>query len=227
MSESSIDVLMKVVGPSGAYAAESNTTFVGTAVSDPLRSGFTPGQFCELQSFSFSAGAESALKSDEAKERDEEEKKKKAKDSAKPEGSAFGGGLTYREKMESIYKGQGDRRDARERDDEVDMQPVTFTRMMDSMSTLLFTALSGCETLDSLTVVKRRAAGTGGSGACYLRLDFTSVLITELEWEDNQHFVLETGTFIYRKLKMLYRPQKPDGTLDVAIQAEWEMKLPK
>ena len=36
--------------------------------------------------------------------------------------------------------------------------------------------------------------------------------------------ILETCTFIYRKLTIRYRPQRPDGTLDAAIQSEWEMK---
>ena len=135
--------------------------------------------------------------------------------------------MSYRERQESIYRGQAEKRTARETDDDVDIKPVEFTRIVDSMSSQLFTALVGCDTLDSLTVVKRRAGGVSNSGACYLRLDFTKVLMTELAWKDSQHLMIETGTFIYRKVKLLYRPQKPDGSLDVAIQAEWEMPTKK
>lgn len=224
MSDAGIDVLMKIVGASGPFAAESYTTFSGTAVQDPLRNGFTPGQFCELQEFSFAIGAASALKSDDDKEKDKEKEKKKREKAAEAQKSKDGSGPNYRERQESIYRAQSEKREARETDDDVDIKPVEFTRIMDSMSTQLFSALVGCDTLESLTVVKRRASGRTNSGSCYLRLDFTKVLITELEWKDSQHLMIETGTFIYRKVKVLYRPQKPDGSLDVAIQAEWEMK---
>lgn len=217
MSEAAgIDVLMKVVGPNGPFEAESNTVFATKPVMDLLRQGFTPGQFCELRDFSFSAGVGASL-SDHAKKKEKAKKKEVAADAE--------GGMSYREKMESIYRGQSAKRAKRERDDEVvDMQPVEFTRVMDSMSTQLFAALVGCDTLDSISVVKRKATGGPNSGDCYLRLDFSKVLITNLGWKDSEHLILETGTFIYRKLTMRYRPQKPDGTLDVAIQAEWEMK---
>ena len=224
MSERGIDVLMKVVGPSGAFAAESSTAFVTKPVTDLLRNGFTPGQFCELQAFSFSAGAKSALKDDDEKKRDEEAKRREREAKGEDQGS----GMTYREKMETIFGGMKERRRNRKATDPVDMQPVEFTRIMDCMSPQLFQALVNCDTLESLSVVKRRAtggvAGGSNSGDCYLRLDFSKVLITELDWKDAEHAMIETGTFIYRKVTLRYRPQKPDGSLDVAIQMEWEMQ---
>ena len=217
MSDEAIDVLMRVVGPNGAFEAESNTVFAPKPVSDLLRHGFTPGQFCEQREFSFSAGVGASL-SKHAQDKEKEKKKQAA--AAQSEGR-----LTYREKMETIYQGQYKKASKREKNDDfVDMQPVEFTRVMDAMSSQLFQSLVGCDTLDSISVVKRKAAGTANSGDCYLRLDFSKVLLTNLEWKDSEHLVLETGTFIYRKLTMRYRPQKADGSLDVAIQSEWEMQ---
>ena len=208
---SGIDVLMKVVGPTGQpFEAESSTVFATKPVMDLLRQGFTPGQFCELREFSFEAGA---VSSNDAKEPDNERQQ-----------AVAGAGRMVNERLDAIYRGHAERRDRREAKESLDMREVEFTRVMDSMSTQLFQALAGCDTLDSISVVKRKAAGSKNSGDCYLRLDFSKVLITNLDWKDAEHVVLETGKFIYRKLTMRYRPQKPDGTLDVAIQAEWEMK---
>ena len=101
---------------------------------------------------------------------------------------------------------------------------MEFTRIFDTASTLLFKALVGCETLDSISIIKRKAAGTINSGLAYLRLDFTKVLMTDLEWKDAEHIIEETGTFIYREITVRYRPQKPDGTLGAIIPMNWKMK---
>ena len=210
MADKGTDVLMKVVGASGPYEAESSTEFKTKPVMDLLRSGFTPGQFCELQEFEFSAGVASSLSRGPSPEQ-------KAATAEKRD-------LTPAE-VASIKRAELARKAAsRGKAEFVDMQPVEFTRIMDSMSTLLFKALVGCETLETVSVVKRKATGSANSGDCYLRLDFTKVLLTHLDWKDAGSHVVESGTFIYRKLTMRYRPQRPDGTLDVAVQTEWEMK---
>ncbi len=217
MAEAGIDVLMKVVGPKGPFEAESLTQFATKPVMDRLREGFTPGQFCELQEFSFAAGVGASLSK-------HAEKKKEAKKALaltkQPEPV-----LTQREKEDKIRAAQEKRTEKRNRGEDIDMQPIEFTRIMDCMSPLLFQSLVNCDTLETLSVVKRKATGSRNSGDCYLRLDFSKVLITNLEWKDSEHVMIETGTFIYRKVTIRYRPQRPDGTLDVAIQAEWEMKM--
>ena len=216
MAESAIDVLMKVIGPKGPFEAESHTEFKTKPVADLLRQGFTPGQFCELREFSFAAGVGASLSK-------HSEQKRKA-DSKTKLSTTSDDDMTELQKTLKIRGDQDSRRDKRALGEDVDMQPVEFTRVMDSMSTLLFKSLVGCETLESISVVKRKAAGSANSGDCYLRLDFSKVLITNIEWKHSEHLVIETGTFIYRKLTIRYRPQRPNGTLDVAIQSEWEMR---
>ena len=205
MAEAGIDVLMRVVNKGRALQAESRTVFAVNQIIDGLRADFAPGLFCELREFNFSAGALSgtppAAKKDESalqaqiKQRKYEMRKAAAR---------RGGNLANLET--------------------VDIQPVEFTRIFDTASTLLFKALVGCETLDSVSIIKRKAAGTINSGLVYLRLDFTKVLMTDLEWKDAEHIIEETGTFIYREITVRYRPQKADGTLGPVIPMNWKMK---
>ncbi len=205
-----IDVLMRVVSKGRAMQAESSTAFEAAKVMDMvLREGFVPGQFCELKEFSFSAGAESSItggheggKQDAGRTEEEKLARKKAKELAK-----------------------ANRRTADYGNAQVlDMQPVSYSRQFDTASTLLFQSLVGCETLDQISIVKRKAAGTANSGEVYLRLDFSKVLMTELDWKDAEHIVEETGTFIYKQLQVRYRPQKPDGTMGTVVRTVWTMK---
>jgi len=171
-----------------------------------------------LREFSFAAGVGASLSKHSEKKRKAEAK---AVSSTAPERE-----LTELQKMRKIRGDQINKQEKGNQGEDVDMQPVEFTRVMDSMSTQLFQALVGCETLESISVVKRKATGSANSGDCYLRLDFSKVLVTNLDWKvgESAHVILESCTFIYRKVMIRYRPQRPDGTLDVAIQSEWEMR---
>lgn len=215
MAEQAIDVLMRVVGTEGPFPAESYTDFAGSS-DRQLREGFVAGQFCELREFSFSAGIEGSM-SKFKKKKDKEEKKVQA---AQPVERV----LSSAEKHQQLLQQQYDRARKREKDELVDMQPVEFTRVMDSASTLLFKSMVECNSLPELSIVKRKASGSANSGECYLRLDFETVLITRLEWKDSEHIMLESGTFIYRKVTIRYRPQKNDGSLGTVIQSTWTMK---
>lgn len=213
MADAGIDVLMKVVGPNGPIAAESSARFTALAVNDPLASGFTPGQFCELKEFSFDAGVASLSKQNKREKEAKALEKRKQLDE-----------LDREEKLRLIQRAQDKRGEKRAKGDDIDMQPVEFTRILDCMSPQLLIALTQCDTLTSISVVKRKATGSANLGTCYLRLDFTGVLMTKLDWKDNEHVMMESGTFIYRKVTLRYRPQKADGSLGVAVQAEWEMR---
>lgn len=220
MAEQTIDVLMRVVGASGPLAAESFTVFATSIGTDTLRDGFVAGQFCELREFSFSAGLEGSLSKSK-----QEQIKKEAKAAKKNEEPV--GVLSLAEKRDRLHASQQQRSAKRHAVEFVDMQPVDFTRVMDSASTLLFKAMVECETLPELSIVKRKAAGSKSAGECYLRLDFQKVLVTKLEWKDSEHIMLETGSFIYRKVTIRYRPQKYDGGLGTVIQSSWTMPNPE
>ena len=108
-------------------------------------------------------------------------------------------------------------------DNIVDMEPVSFTRLMDQASMSLFEALVAAETLDSITVVKRKASGTDHSGEVYLRVDFTKALLTQMEWDDDELSVEEKWKFICREVKMQFRPQRDDGSLGAIVSGGWSM----
>ena len=218
MADQAIDVLMRIVGASGPLAAESLTIFTGSIGTDTLRDGFVPGQFCELREFGFAAGIEGSLSKFQ---QDKAKQAAKAKLADKAEEV-----LTLAEKRERLQASQNKRSEKRGTKEFVDMQPVDFTRIMDSASTLLFKAMVECETLPEVSIVKRKAVGSTNSGACYLRLDFQKVLITKLDWKDSEHIMIETGNFIYRKVTIRYRPQKHDGSLGNVVQSTWTMSPP-
>jgi type VI secretion system Hcp family effector len=205
MAESSIDVLMKVVSQKGPVPAESNTVFQRSTTPDPLRLGFNPGQICDLLSFEFAAGVEPAGKTfGEGEFNSEEVAKELARQAAK------------------LARDQGKTKASDTHI--IDMQPIRYTRIFDMASPILFQALVDCETLSSVAIIKRKAANTKNSGEAYLRLDFTKVLLTELDWEDKEHYVEETGSFIYRELKVQYRQQQANGSLGPPVAIDWKIQ---
>lgn len=209
MADASNDVLMKVVNKGHAIASENLTVFARTM--DSLRVGFVSGQFFALHSFSFSVGSEFAL----AKRKAEAAAAAQKAD----EKTSLGEKPTLRAAPVVVVPLATD-----SNSDFVDIQPVEFTRAFDMASTALFTLLVASQTVDSITVVKRKAAGSKNAGEIYLRLDFEKVLLTELKWKENGNNVVETGSFIYRELRIQYRPQRADGSLGSVIPGDWKMR---
>jgi type VI protein secretion system component Hcp len=111
----------------------------------------------------------------------------------------------------------------------IDMGTISVTRTIDRASAVIMQCCFNCITLDSATIIKRRAAGKAGlstqimeSGATYLRLDFTGVLITAVDWSDQQ-VVTEKCTFVARQVQVQYRPQEASGKLGAKSGAKWAM----
>ena len=107
----------------------------------------------------------------------------------------------------------------------VQLGDVTITRLIDQASMRLMQACINAEGFDSAAIIKRRA--TGGSlesGEAYMRIDFTGVLITKIDWTD-QHIVQEKCTFITRQVQVRYRPQAPSGLLGPVSSATWILPI--
>ena len=228
MAEASgIDVLMRVsvTGGSLAMEAESLADFAPLDEADPMVSDFKTGHFCELREFDFSAGAENSMnKTAAATAKTAQPAPAAAAGAQRKTGAHVAQVMAKLEERAAIERGFRDRIERRERGDFVDMREVSYTRIMDSASPLLFKALTDCTTLKTITVVKRKAAGATVSGLGYLRLDFEDVLLTQLDWKDSEHIMVESGTFIYRKLTIKYLSQKADGSLIPGSSATWKMK---
>jgi type VI protein secretion system component Hcp len=102
----------------------------------------------------------------------------------------------------------------------VNVQPVTFSRQVDKTSFRLMKYFLSGEPFRSAALVKRKPAGTKAAGEAFLRIDFQDVLITNIDWSDDDP-VKETVKFISRVIKLQYRPQLPDGSLGDAKQASY------
>ena len=221
-----IDVLMRVsvTGGSLAMEAESMADFAPLDGADTMVSDFKTGYFCELREFDFSAGAENSMSKTAAATAKTAQPAPAKEGEQRKVGAHVAQVMAKLEERAAIERGFRDRIERRERGDFVDMREVSYTRIMDSASPLLFKALTDCTTLKTISVVKRKAAGTTVSGLGYLRLDFEDVLLTQLDWKDSEHIMLESGTFIYRKLTIKYLSQKADGSLIPGSSATWKMK---
>ena len=104
----------------------------------------------------------------------------------------------------------------------VTVQPITFSRPIDRASNLLLQHCIACTSFESASLVKRKAAGSAAAGEAYLRMDFTGVLITEIEWSNDEP-IKETCKFISRAITVRYRPQLPDGSLGIIRLGFWSM----
>ncbi len=207
------DILMIVTGPEGQIRTDSKLGFSSLQGSSALTSGFFEGYIFELKEFSFAVGAGSSLAAAAAEKTAREQ-------AARPVATAPGEpqpAAPPAPKPAPVTLATG-------KSDNPDMQPIDFTRLMDSASLLLMGALTACTTLTSISIVKRKASGTLNAGEAYLRLDFTDVLLTALDWKESNDVVEESGTFIYRQLKVQYRPQAADGTLGALTSVSWAMK---
>jgi len=76
--------------------------------------------------------------------------------------------------------------------------------------------------------VRKAGAATDVSGKPYLEYCFNTVFVTKVEWSGpGDEGPEESITFAYGKLGVRYRPQKSDGTMDVAKLQGWDQQLNK
>ncbi len=202
MAEDRNDMLMKFVrsngqGLDGECAAQLNA-------ADDLADDFVRGKFFEIEDFGFGAGLDD---DDSPKEPAAPEGQKPAKPAPKP----FK--LKYARFMNSPGKGS--------RGYPVDIDDVTFSRLMDRGSTLFFQDLCGIKTFESATLLKRRPVGSGAGMQTYLRMDFMDVLVIGLNWDEDERGVKEKYKFICRGVMVQYKPQNSDGSLGAAIPGGW------
>ena len=106
---------------------------------------------------------------------------------------------------------------------DIDVHPFSFTRQMDMASPIFFEHCASVTPFARATLVKRKFTGNLGFHESYLRIVFTDVLLTAVEWDDGD-FIKEKCSFVYRQIDVAYRPQKPDGTLDKSVPGAWQAK---
>jgi type VI protein secretion system component Hcp len=106
----------------------------------------------------------------------------------------------------------------------VDMEPFSFTRLIDRASPLLFENCANSISFASATLVKRKVTGQKLALQAFLRMDFKDVLIVGISWDDGD-IIKEKCKFICRGVTVQYRRQASDGTLAAPASAEWEQQM--
>ncbi len=218
----SSDLFMKLVqsgSPTGTTAIKAEATTSPVAAGqkpNKLLNGFVQGQLFEIESFTFRAGV--AIPSKVAPGR--EGQGVAAGSSGAPDANA----ARLRELTERMNEMMKRANKAAEEDKDgkhVDVQPITFKRNIDTASKTMIKFCIDCTPIDSITLIKRKAAGGKASGETYLRMDFQGCLITKVDWSNDAQ-VAETVEFIYRSVTVHYKPQLPDGSLGAVKSAFWK-----
>lgn len=104
---------------------------------------------------------------------------------------------------------------------DVSLDPISITRQMDQMSTVLLNECLNRRPLKRIIVVKRKFTGNMDFHEAYLRLEFIDCLITTIDWDDDDS-MKEEMKFVYRELKASYKPQKNDGTLGSVLSMNFK-----
>lgn len=100
------------------------------------------------------------------------------------------------------------------------LEPVTLTKYLDASSLVLFKACIESTTIDSAVMIKRRGGGAKHLGT-YLRIEFTDLLITDFNWDEDD-VILEKISFVCRKASVFYRLEQHSGKMQSKIQQyEW------
>jgi type VI protein secretion system component Hcp len=206
------DLMMKFVLQGQPIAAEGRSDLtLSDSSSSPLLKGFIPGCVFEIDRFTFRAG----IRDDDttagppqvkpAPRQTGSNTRSTNAQPAAPRRVAFQG---WRNGKKSKYP--------------TDLQPVSFTRTIDASSPLLIQNCIDSISYDRATLIKRKAAGSAAAGEVFLRLDFIGVLVTGVDWSNDEE-VEETCKFICRSVTISYRPQLPDGSLGAVVPGFWSM----
>jgi type VI protein secretion system component Hcp len=98
----------------------------------------------------------------------------------------------------------------------VQMDAFSFTKQLDAASPVLFKNCFKTIPFDSAAIVMRKTGGvqhtkTGIGHIGFLRIDFTGVLITSIDWDAGE-IVKEKVKMVCRTVQVKYRAQNNDGS---------------
>jgi type VI protein secretion system component Hcp len=97
----------------------------------------------------------------------------------------------------------------------MEFDKFSFKRTVDRASPIFFASCCSSTTFDSATLVKRLAQGGDRAPAGILRIDFEKVLLTGIDWSDDD-LIKESCDFICQKVTITLRQQQTDGTISGA-----------
>jgi type VI protein secretion system component Hcp len=102
---------------------------------------------------------------------------------------------------------------------------VTITRPIDDASPLLFQYCAKRQKFEKAILIKRGMINDRSGMITFLRIEFSNVMITSLDWSDGD-VVKESCRFIYRKMKVTYVRRNEDGTAGASSPCEWTDPTP-
>lgn len=102
----------------------------------------------------------------------------------------------------------------------------TFTHHVDKASPLLMKACATGEHVKDATITVRKA---GQGQQEYLTIRMTDLLVTSVSTSVSAEgdTTVESVVLTCAKVDLEYRPQKPDGTLDVGVHFKYDLKAQK
>jgi hypothetical protein len=200
--------------------------------SDPITrqmlDGFLPGKFIEIDSFSMSAQVDDRTPDEMRKdirrenqrvirEYDERKKKGPLKDGEKRPNEMKDADVEHELMTLQNKAAKGS-----------PVKEINFSRQLDLASKAFAMGIKQGYGYQSASLIKRKGAGSkdqsgkATSGDVYLRIDFEQVLMTSIDWSDDEGEIKENCKFICRKIIIQYRPQLPNGKLGAIKTGKWE-----
>jgi type VI secretion system secreted protein Hcp len=107
----------------------------------------------------------------------------------------------------------------------VQMQDLHVAMKLNKASPLLFLACAAGQHLKQAVLTARKA----GKGQLeFLVFKFTDLLVSSYQTAGSTDVLpVDQVSFNFGRIEVEYRPQKPDGSLDTAVKAGWDVKQNK
>lgn len=106
----------------------------------------------------------------------------------------------------------------------VSMGDFNFMTTTTKASPKLFLACAAGQHFKEAKLVGRKS---GKDQQEYLTWTFSDILVSAFQVSASSEVPVESVSLSYAKVKLEYRPQKPDGSLDAPITAGWDLKANK
>jgi len=107
----------------------------------------------------------------------------------------------------------------------VNMQDLNFMTTTSKASPKLFLACASGQHFKEAKLVGRKSGGKDQQE--FLTWTFSDILVSSVQVSASTEVPMESVSLNYAKLKLEYRPQKADGSLDAPITAGWDLKANK
>ena len=110
----------------------------------------------------------------------------------------------------------------------VSMQDFHFTARVSAASPKLMLACATGQHIKDAVMNVRRAGEQKEGNAAFLTYSFQGVVITSVqEAGDTSNIPLDSVSFAFQKIDVMYKPQKADGSLDAGLHFKYDIKANK